>query len=103
MMPKRRSPTHPGKVLEEEFLMPLNMTVRDLAHRLGPQWTEKQIDELIKGEHSISDGLAQGLSSVFDTTPDFWIHLQQFYHEWEAIHKQNEKGALKPWKTRKAS
>ena len=98
MQPKRRKPTHPGQVLLEEFLLPLGISPAQCAKNLGKGWTEKKVQALINGEENVSDKIAEELAVAFSTTAHFWKHLQQFCNEYDAIHKQNEKGALKPWK-----
>ena len=98
MLPKRRKPTHPGAILMEEFLKPLGMTPRQFADKLGGSWSEHKVEAILKGKEGVSDKAAEQFASVLETTPQFWIHLQRLYHQWEETHKQNEKGSLKPWK-----
>ena len=98
MMPKRRKPTHPGSVLWEEFLKPLGITPGKLAEHLGGDWNEKKVDALIKGQEHFNHKLAQACAALFNTTPEFWMRLQQHCNEWEALQKQNEKGSPKAWK-----
>lgn len=58
--------THPGEILLEEFLKPMDITPHALAIALGVPAT------------SIADTAAQ-LSRYFGTTPDFWLNLQSAY------------------------
>lgn len=77
------APLHPGEVLLEEFLKPLNLTQEHLAILLGvlPQ----EIDEIIRNKRSISADTALRLGLVLDTTPEFWLGLQSDYdHEGNA-------------------
>lgn len=96
MLPKRRAPTHPGEIINEEFLIPLNLTPRQFADQLG--WDEKKVNLLLQGEDSITLNMAQDLSKVLQMPVQFWMKLQDQYLQWETIHKRNEKGASKPWK-----
>ena len=98
MMPKRRKPTHPGAILMEEFLMPLGLTSRQFAEKLGGRWTEVNLEAIIKGKQNISDKAAEDFATALGTSPNFWKHLQSLYCQWEEIHHHNEKGSLKPWK-----
>lgn len=98
MLPKRRKPTHPGIILDEEFLKPLMMTPKQLADKLGNPWSELKVTALIKGKEPLSDKAAKELAAVFNTTANFWLRLQHQHSQWEEIHRQNEKGSLKPWK-----
>ena len=98
MLPKRRQPTHPGRILFEDFLKPLELTSKQFAAKLGDNWNEKKVDAVIRGEEHISDKMAQEIAAVLNTTPGLWMRLQHLYSEWENIHKHNEKGSLKPWK-----
>ncbi len=98
MQPKRRKPTHPGQILIEEFLKPLGMTSRQFAEKLGTKWSEVKIEAIIKGKENISDKAAEEFATVLGTSSQFWKHLQNSYSQWEEIHRNNEKGSLKPWK-----
>jgi antitoxin HigA-1 len=98
MLPKNRKPTHPGVILLEEFLKPLKMTPRQFAEKLGEKWSEAQVVDIIKGKQLLGGSAFQSFGFVLKTTPHFWEHLQNVYTQWESIHRQNEKGSLKPWK-----
>lgn len=98
MLPKRRKPTHPGRILEEEFLKPLAMTPRQLAEKLGGHWNEMKVEAIIHGKENINEGAALALSKALNTSAQFWTHLQEMFNQWEKIHRSNEKGSPKPWK-----
>lgn len=100
MVPSRRPPVHPGVVLQEEFLKPLNLTPRQFAAKLGKDWNELQITAIIKGKQGIDASTASDFSAVLGTSADFWIRLDQQYYQWEKIHHayQNKKEAHKPLK-----
>lgn len=74
MLPENRVPTHPGEILQEEFLTPLGITQVDLAKHIGV--STQRINELIRGKRGITPETAWLLSQAFDTTPEFWINLQ---------------------------
>lgn len=65
---------HPGEVLAEEFLIPLELTAYRLAKDLNIPQT--RISEIIKGRRRISVDTALRLSHYFGTSALFWIGLQ---------------------------
>lgn len=97
MLPKHRTPTHPGEILKEDFLNPLSITPAALALRLGPPWNEAQLQALVRGEHGVTPELADLLAQVLSAPPQLWTKLQELHHQWIAIHHRNEKGSPKPW------
>ncbi len=77
MLPENRIPTHPGEVLQEEFLEPLGLSRSALAAHLG--LPVQQIDDLVEGALGITPETAWLLAQAFDTTPEFWTTLQANY------------------------
>ena len=69
------NPFHPGEILREEFLEPKGMTQRGFARQLG--WTPRKLNEIIKGKRNITAMAAIDLAMALDTTPEFWLNLQQ--------------------------
>jgi len=74
MIPENRIPTHPGKVLLDEFLVPLGISQVELAGHLGIP--VQRINEIVRGKRGVTPSTAWLLAEAFDTTPDFWIALQ---------------------------
>ena len=70
-------PIHPGEVLREEFLIPLDMTPHALAVRL--RVTPSRINEIAREERPVTVETAVRLARFFNTTPEFWMNLQQAY------------------------
>ncbi len=68
---------HPGEVLREEFLKPLNITPYRLAKAIGVQQT--RIEQILDGNRSITVDTAIRLGRYFQLTPQFWLNLQQMY------------------------
>ena len=77
MLPEQRIPTHPGEILAEEFLKPLDLTQVALAHHIGVP--VQRVNEIACGKRGISAETAWLLSGAFGTTPEFWINLQTSY------------------------
>ncbi len=74
MLPTDRIPTHPGVILLEEFLQPMNITQVALANHL--KIPVQRINEIIRGKRGITPETAWLLSQAFNTTPQFWMNLQ---------------------------
>lgn len=74
MQPKSRTPTHPGEVLLEEFLVPLGRTQVALASHIGVP--VQRINELIRGKRGVTPETAWLLAQALGTTPEFWLNLQ---------------------------
>lgn len=74
MIPKNRIPTHPGRILQEEFLAELGISqVAFAAHIRVPV---QRINEIIRGKRGITSATAWLLAQALDTTPEFWLNLQ---------------------------
>ena len=77
MIPTNRIPTHPGIILSEEFLQPMNISQETLATYLNI--SIKQINEIIQEKDKITPEIAWLLAQAFNTTPQFWMNLQTNY------------------------
>tara|TARA_R110002049_G_scaffold156002_2_gene320941 strand:- start:1139 stop:1405 length:267 start_codon:yes stop_codon:yes gene_type:complete len=74
MMKQPKNPFHPGEILLEEFLEPMNMTQAAFAEKLG--WTKAKLNELIKGKRGITAETALDLAKALKTSPNLWMNLQ---------------------------
>jgi len=70
-------PIHPGEILREEFLVPLDVSAGELARALGVPRT--RIERIVKEQMGISADTALRLAKYFDTTPNIWLNLQASY------------------------
>ena len=77
MLPKNRIPTHPGEILLEEFLLPLEIPQTTLAAHLDIP--VQRVNELVNGKRGITPETAWLLAGAFKTTPEFWMNLQAQY------------------------
>ena len=77
MIPAKRIPTHPGEILEEEFLKPLGISQVAFAAHLGVP--VQRINELARGKRGITPETAWLLSQALNTTPEFWLNLQMTF------------------------
>ena len=73
-IPTHRAPTHPGQMLLEEFLLPMNITQRALAHAI--QVPYQRVNEIVNGKRGVTPSTALRLAKFFGVTPDFWMNLQ---------------------------
>ena len=78
-------PEHPGFVLKEMYLQPLELSVTRAAESLGV--TRKALSELVNGKSGISTSMALRLSKAFGTSPELWLNMQQHYDLWQARKK----------------
>ena len=76
------NPAHPGEIFKELCLVPLNLTVTEVAHTLGV--ARKTVSELVNSKAGVSPEMAIRLSKAFRTTPVFWMNLQLQYDLWHA-------------------
>lgn len=77
MIPTNRIPNHPGVILLEEFLEPMNISQGVLANHLNI--SVQRINEIIRGKCGITPEIAWLLAQAFNTTPQFWMNLQTNY------------------------
>jgi antitoxin HigA-1 len=80
---------HPGEILQEEFLVPLNISAYRLSKDVSIPQT--RISEILKGNRRITADTALRLSKYFGNTPKFWLGLQDDYdleEEQNAIRSQ---------------
>jgi len=82
-IPTHRVPTHPGEMLLEEFLRPMELTQRELAKALRVPY--QRINELVNGRRGITPSTALRLAKYFSTSADFWMNLQL---RWDLYHAQ---------------
>jgi addiction module HigA family antidote len=73
-MTERIEPIHPGEVLQEDFLTPMNISAYKLAKETYIDQT--RISEIIRGKRSITVDTALRFSKFFGTSPEFWINIQ---------------------------
>jgi addiction module HigA family antidote len=72
-----RVTSHPGEILSEEFLKPLNMSVNALAMSLRVPAT--RIGAIVKGQRSVTADTALRLARFFGSSAEFWMNLQTMH------------------------
>ena len=73
----RLPPVHPGEILNEDFLRPMNVTQYRLAKAIGVD--ARRIHSIVHGERSITAETALLLSRFFGNSAEFWMGLQSQY------------------------
>jgi addiction module HigA family antidote len=97
----KRRPTHPGELLREETLPAIGLTQSELANRLGV--SRRVVNDLVRERRSVTPDLAHRLARLFDTTPEFWLRLQEAVDIWETLQANHrEYKRLKPLRERAA-
>jgi len=76
-MTKKLTPIHPGEQLNQEFMIPLELSSNALARALDV--TPARINEIVRGRRGISADTALRLARFFRTSHQFWLNLQANY------------------------
>jgi addiction module HigA family antidote len=75
------NPPHPGEIIREFCIEPLNLSVTEAANALDV--TRKTLSALLNGRSGISPEMALRLSKVFGRTPEGWLRLQLQFDLWK--------------------
>ncbi|BAV74162.1 virulence-associated protein [Pseudomonas chlororaphis subsp. aurantiaca] len=70
-------PVHPGEILREEYLHPMDLSPAALAKLLNV--SAPTVNDIVRGRRNISADVALRLAACFDTSPQFWANLQSAY------------------------
>ena len=70
-----RKPNHPGAVLLEDIIKPLNLTITEAAKKLGV--SQKALSEILNEKAPLTLDLALRIAKATDTSPESWIAMQQ--------------------------
>ena len=73
-MTEKLNPVHPGEVLLEEFLKPLDLSQNRLAIEIGVD--ARRVNEIVQGKRAVTANTALRLARYFDMSPEFWLGLQ---------------------------
>lgn len=92
MAQKKFLNVHPGEILLEEFLKPMDITAYRLAKETGIP--ESKISDIIKGKRNITASISIKLGKFFELNPQFWIGIQNDHDIREEMHKLNKQLTL---------
>lgn len=84
-IPSHRPPTHPGEMLLEEFLLPMELTQRQLSEGIHVPY--QRINEIVNGKRGITPSTALRLEKFLGMSADFWMNLQQ---RWDLYQVQQD-------------
>lgn len=87
-IPTDRQPTHPGEMLREEFLIPMNLTQKELADSI--QVPYQRINEIVAGKRGVTPSTALRLAKYFGMSADFWLNLQTKFDLYLAQKKEKQ-------------
>ncbi len=79
---KMHNPPHPGEVLRDLCLAPLNLTITEAAQSLGI--SRKTLSSILNGRSGITPEMAVRLSIAFETSAESWLNQQLQYDLWHA-------------------
>jgi addiction module HigA family antidote len=89
MRVKNRAPAHPGRILKNLYLIPLDVSITKLAEILGV--SRKTISHIVNERKSITPEMALRLSRAFpNTSAEFWLNVQRNYDLWYAERRSKE-------------
>ena len=74
---RRLPPVHPGEILRDEFLTPMDLSVYRLAKAI--KVSRPRLNDIVIGRRAVTTDTALRLGRYFGTTPEFWINLQTRY------------------------
>lgn len=83
-IPTNGPPTHPGEMLLEEFLKPLEISQMELAQRIGVSYP--RVNELIHGKRGMTPDTALRLEKLLGMEAEFWLNLQLMWDLYHATH-----------------
>jgi addiction module HigA family antidote len=79
---RMKKPPHPGRIVRQECIEPLGLTVKEAAVRLGV--TRQTLNNLVNEKSGISPEMSIRLSKAFGSSPEVWLGLQMAYDLAEA-------------------
>lgn len=92
-MSRLENPMHPGEVLKELYLDPLDLGAIALARRLGVPRT--RIERLVKGVTGMTPDTALRLARAFGTTPTYWMNMQTNF-DMAAVSRKIDLSGIEP-------
>ncbi|MCP3966568.1 MAG: HigA family addiction module antidote protein [Lentisphaerae bacterium] len=81
-------PSHPGEILKGLYLSSTKLTITDLADDMGV--ARKTVSAIVNSHNSVTSEMAMRLSKALQTSPQFWLNLQNNYDIWQLANKKHE-------------
>ncbi|MCA6431521.1 MAG: HigA family addiction module antidote protein [Cytophagales bacterium] len=82
----QHSPPHPGELLYEFYLEPLQLSIKDAADKLDI--SRPNLSAIVNGRAGISAVMAMKLAKAFNTTPQYWLNMQVNFDLWVASQQE---------------
>ena len=79
--PRVKNPIHPGEILEEEFLKPMELSQSEFARKIGT--TPAVVNEICRGKRGVSPKMALRIAAFLKTTPELWLSMQSNWDLWQ--------------------
>jgi antitoxin HigA-1 len=92
MLPTHRIATHPGQILLQEFLEPMDLTQAALARALAIPLN--RVNELVRGKRGITPETALLLAGYFKNSAEFWMNLQTAHDLSRVRHEMRHRPAV---------
>lgn len=83
------NPAHPGEILRDLYLEPMNVTITEAAEALSV--SRKHVSAIVNGRAPVTPDMAMRLAAVFSTEPEVWVNLQAQYDLWDVSRKARPK------------
>jgi addiction module HigA family antidote len=83
-----KSPTHPGRIVRDDCLPELNLTVDAAAQALGV--SRQTLDKIINDRGSVTPDMAIRFEKVFGSSAELWLHLQMAFDLAQARKREAE-------------
>lgn len=78
-----RKPIHPGEFLQEDYMPELDLSVAELASRIGI--TRQTVNDIVRERRNLSPDMCLRLGRLFGTTPQFWVNMQAKVDIWNSM------------------
>jgi addiction module HigA family antidote len=92
---RKRPPAHPGRILKNLYLTPLQITNTEFAKIIGV--SRKAISSIINGHKSITPEMALRISKALpNASAESWLNLQKNHDLWNAAHQSDDWRTIKP-------
>lgn len=92
-MSKKKRPPHPGEIIRELYMKPLDLTCRDVSKAMRISYV--RLNEILNGRRGITPDTAMRLAKVFETSDALWLNMQMVVDLFDARHSPEAKKIAK--------
>lgn len=83
-----REPIHPGEFLREDYMPELDLSVAELAKKLGV--TRQTVNDIVREKRGLSVDMCLRLARLFGTSPQFWLNMQAKVDLWNSMEQHRD-------------